>query len=70
MDGIHPTHHTALGYRPIRTGTDKEVKTNTGRQRVNILGAVEVKTQDCLYGACRKEKPMSYTTFERVRMNL
>ena len=45
MDGVHPTHNTVLGYGWIRTGTDKEVKTNTGRQRVNILGAIETKTQ-------------------------
>lgn len=39
MDSTHPVHNTMPAYAWIKTGTDKEIKSNTGRQRVNICGA-------------------------------
>ena len=38
MDGVHPTHNVLPSYVWIRTGKDKEIKSNSGRQRMNING--------------------------------
>jgi len=42
MDGTHPQHNTMASYGWIRRGKLKEIKSNTGRQRVNINGAIDV----------------------------
>jgi transposase len=39
MDAVHPTHNTMPANAWIKTGTNKEIKSNTGRKRVNINGA-------------------------------
>jgi transposase len=38
MDGVHPTHNVMPAYAWIRKGKSKEVKSNSGRQRLNING--------------------------------
>src|SRR5438132_4590134 len=40
MDAVHPTHNSKPAYGWILKGERKELKSNTGRQRVNINGAV------------------------------
>ncbi len=42
MDGVHPTHNTQLSYGWIKKGVRKEICSNTGRQRINISGALDV----------------------------
>lgn len=44
MDAMHPTMNTKLSYGWIRTGTDKIIPTTASRTRVNILGAINLKT--------------------------
>ncbi len=44
MDGAHPQHNTIAAYGWIKKGQDKAVKTNSGRQRLNINGALDIKT--------------------------
>lgn len=39
IDGVHPTHNSAPSYAWIKTGTEKEILSNTGRERININGA-------------------------------
>ena len=39
-DGTHPQHNTQISYGWIKKGQNKEVKTNTGRQRININGVM------------------------------
>jgi len=39
-DGTHPQHNTHCSYGWIKKGQHKEVKTNSGRQRVNINGVI------------------------------
>lgn len=43
MDAVHPQHNPVLGYGWIKRGLEKEVPTNTGRQRVNINGAIDLE---------------------------
>lgn len=44
MDGVHPQHNTMLAYGWIKKGQDNIVKSNTGRQRININGALDAET--------------------------
>jgi len=45
-DGVHPTHNTEAHYGWIRKGKDKEIRSNTGRQRLNINGAIDIETKE------------------------
>lgn len=38
LDGVHPSHNVMPAYGWIKKGKEKEVKSNTGRQRINING--------------------------------
>jgi transposase len=42
IDGVHPTHNVKTTYGWIRRGERKEVHTNTGRQRLNLSGAIDI----------------------------
>ena len=39
LDGVHPTHNVMPAYCWIKKGEEREVKSNTGRDRMNINGA-------------------------------
>lgn len=49
LDAVHPQHNSMPMYAWIETGKDKEILTNTGRQRVNINGALDVQTQEVIF---------------------
>lgn len=42
IDGVHPTHNTKPAYGWIKRGMRKEIPTNTGRQRLNLSGALDI----------------------------
>jgi transposase len=44
MDGVHPQHNTVAAFGWIKKGQDKAIKSNAGRQRLNINGALDIKT--------------------------
>lgn len=44
MDAMHPQHNTQAGYGWIRKGQDFNLRSNTGRERLNINGAFSFKT--------------------------
>ena len=44
VDAAHPHHNTRPGYAWIYQGERKEVASNTGRERVNLNGAVALPT--------------------------
>lgn len=48
MDASHPTHNTTPSYGWIKKGRkhDKFIATNTGRQRLNLHGAINLVTQE------------------------
>ena len=48
IDGVHPTHNTKPAYGWIRTGERKEISTNTGRQRINLSGAIDITSKKVL----------------------
>ncbi|MCB1073893.1 MAG: transposase [Chlamydiia bacterium] len=41
-DGVHPTHNAKPMYGWIKRGIRKELPTNTGRQRLNLTGAIDI----------------------------
>ena len=48
IDGVHPTHNTKTAYGWIRRGQRKEILSNTGRQRLNLSGAIDILTRRIL----------------------
>jgi len=48
MDGVHPQHNTMLAYGWIKKGQDNIIKSNTGRQRININGVLDAETHDVI----------------------
>jgi transposase len=43
-DATHPQHNSIPSYGWIKTGKEKELKANCGRQRLNINGAINLET--------------------------
>jgi transposase len=48
-DAVHPQHNTEKDYGWIRTSEAKYIKSNTGRDRVNILAAIDIENKDLIY---------------------
>jgi len=46
LDWVHPLHNSHNWYCWIKKGTEKEIKSNTGRERININGVYCVETQE------------------------
>lgn len=51
-DSTHPMLNPVLSSGWIRKGRDVQIKTNSGRQRLNINGAVEISKQDIITRTC------------------
>jgi transposase len=49
MDGVHPQHNTIAHYGWIKKGQTKHLKTNNGRKRTNINGALNLATKELVY---------------------
>ena len=51
VDGVHPQHNTIAAYGWIKKGkkNQKYLKTNNGRQRININGALNLKTKEVIF---------------------
>ncbi len=45
MDGVHAMHNSQPAYGWIKKGKETILKTNTGRQRVNINGTHDIENQ-------------------------
>jgi len=50
MDGVHPQHNPVIACGWIKRGMEFPIKSNTGRQRLNVNGAVNI---DSLETVCR-----------------
>ena len=42
VDGVHPQHNTQAGYGWIKRGEEKAIPSNSGRERLNINGALNI----------------------------
>ena len=49
MDGVHPTHNMMPAYAWIRKNTEKYIKSNTGRQRININALYSPEDYEVIY---------------------
>ncbi len=45
-DAVHPEHNTIAGYGWIKRGEVKELKTNSGRERLNLHGGINAETHE------------------------
>ena len=50
MDGVHPQHNPVMACGWIKRGLEFKIQSNTGRQRLNVNGAVNI---DSLETICR-----------------
>lgn len=48
MDGVHPQHNTKAAYGWLRKGDKQSVKANSGRDRININGALNADDLEVL----------------------
>jgi len=46
IDAVHPEHNAKAAYGWIKKGEKREIKTNSGRQRLNLHGAINAETMD------------------------
>ena len=46
IDAVHPEHNTMAAYGWIKRGQQRKLKTNSGRQRLNLHGAINIETLD------------------------
>lgn len=46
LDAVHPEHNTMAAYGWIKRGQKKCLHTNSGRQRLNLHGAINIETMD------------------------
>ncbi len=46
LDGVHPEHNTMAAYGWIKKGETRKLKTNSGRQRLNLHGAINIETME------------------------
>ena len=44
MDAVHPQHNTLAAYGWIKRGEKREIQTNSGRERLNLHGAMNAET--------------------------
>ncbi len=50
MDGAHPQHNSVAAYGWIKKGEVKELRSNTGRKRLNINGAINIEEMNPVVG--------------------
>ena len=43
MDGVHPQHNSMTAYGWIKKGQEKHLKANTGRERLNLNGVLNIE---------------------------
>ncbi len=43
-DAVHPEHNTMAAYGWIKKGQKRKLETNSGRQRLNLHGAINIET--------------------------
>lgn len=65
IDGVHPTHNPKPTYGWIRTGVRKELLTNTGRQRLNLTGSIDIASRKVLIQEDQTLNAESTITFLR-----
>lgn len=66
MDGVHPSHAVRFVSGWIRKGERKEIPTNAGQRRMNVLGALDLAEMKILtqeYATLNSEAVIAFLTF-------
>jgi transposase len=66
VDGVHPQFNTVAGFGWIRKGHEKRLRSNTGRRRVNLNGALDPVTHEVIIRA--DESLNSQSTIDLFKM--
>lgn len=69
IDAVHPQHNTRPDYAWIKQGQDKEIRTNTGRSRINInagMNAHDPQDVTVIEAECI-DADATITLFEKIR---
>jgi len=63
VDATHPMHNSVPSHGWIKKGTEKELKANSGRKRLNINGALNIETLETTIGFYDKINAQSMIDF-------
>ena len=63
VDAVHPTHNSQPAYGWLKKGEDRELKTNSGRDRYNIHGALNADTYE-VTTICTEDSINTSTTID------
>ena len=69
IDGVHPQHNSLPSYGWLPKGEETKLKSNAGRQRTNISGALDAETHEVIVGSFSKSKFCTTSTM-RPLLNL
>ena len=65
-DGTHPQHNSVASCGWLPRGEDTKLKSNTGRQRVNISGVLDAETHEVI--ACEHQRLNAETTIDFFKL--
>jgi transposase len=69
IDGVHPTHNTQAAYGWIKKAERKELCANSGRQRINISGAIDLISRKVYVQESKTlNANSSLTFFQKIEM--
>ena len=70
VDGVHPQHNSMPGYGWIRKGENRKLKSNSGRSRFNIHGAMNAETFETTIVAGERniDHESTVSLFEQLEM--
>lgn len=70
MDGVHPQHNSVASFGWIKKGEKKELKTNNGRQRININGALNIGKKELIFVEDERINSQTMiTTLEKISIH-
>lgn len=65
-DGVHPQHNSLPSYGWLPRGEETKLKSNTGRQRVNLSGVLDAETHEVII--CEHQRLNAETTIDFFRL--
>jgi transposase len=67
LDGVHPSHNVRPGFGWIKKGITKQISSNTGRKRININAALNVRKTEVVY---REEETINAESTAFLLLNI
>ena len=66
MDGVHPQHNSMTAYGWIKRRKEKHLKANTGRERLNLNGALNIENPDNISITIREDPAVNAQSTVRL----